>query len=650
MEMADFAFHEYPVLGNIPTAVCNAPWIRSCCNWLGSNSDMLQGETTGRRRGTAIGFAPRGNAEVCRYPDRKTPEKTTRGGPSSDFFDHSRREPRLEHRKKSSEIICKFETIGFAHAFCITVDKWDRILLRSGSQDSRYQWTLLRNHLMCGLFRAQGQPAPAGDFALLFLNGANWGIYNPLEYLDDRFMFYNLGITEGDMVRTDGYATAREGDIIQWLSFYHFFTATSPAGEDEYAQYQARMDIDNFTLYWMFQIAAGNEDWPANNMDWVRERSETAKWRWILYDVDISQAMVQGVANDVLQWSLRDTLRPDLRKDFPEQLWTTHLLRRLLENQGYRKRFVQRFAHLLSTTFAPEAMLPLVQAAKRRIENSIPLEVEAWKHVFPFHSVSLWQSNITLLENYWTQRAGVLRGQLRDQFELPEPVAVHVAAPAGGRGHISIEGTPIAAEASWTGYYFPGFPLEIQAVPAREHVFGGWVGDALAGNPATLTWTPDGPTTLQALFIGKPIPVAPNDVIFNEYWIADDRTPYESIEGRSIEGGWIELLVVNPDGVDLRGWRITNNQTIEKNDPEDMEEGSLIFPRLDALAHLPPASLVLIIPEINMHNTSQFPHDELDPATGRIVLYAGNGNTMQPAAPPNPGRARCWVLPTFTLK
>lgn len=506
-----------------------------------------------------------------------------------------------------------------------TVDRWDRILLRSGSQDSRYQWTLLRNHLMCNLFREQGQPAPAGDFALLFLNGANWGIYNPMEYMDVRFMLYNLGIADGDMVRTDWYATAREGDIQAWLAFCNFFTTTSPAAEAEYALYRERMDIENFTLYWMFQVAAGNEDWPANNMDWVRERTPGAKWQWVMYDADISQAMVQGVANDVLEWSLRDTLRGDLRRDYPEQLWTTQLIRRLLENEGYRKRFVQGFAHQLNTTFAPATLLPRIQAARQRIESSIPIEVEAWKHVFPLHSVSRWQSNITLLETYWTQRAGVLRNQLRDLFALPEPVAVHVIPPAGGRGHISIEGTPLAAETPWTGYYFPGFPLTIQAVPDREHVFAQWTGDSLAGSPAMLTWTPDAPTTLQAVFSEKPIQVSPNDVIFNEYWIEDDRTPYDCIEGRSIEGGWIELLVANPDGVDLRGWRITNNQTLEKNDPEDTEEGSLIFPRHDALAHLPPATLILIVPEITMHNTSQFPRDELDVSAGRIILYAGNG-------------------------
>ncbi len=115
-------------------------------------------------------------------------------------------------------------------------------------------------------------------------------------------------------------------------------------------------------------------------------------------------------------------------------------------------------------------------------------------------------------------------------------------------------------------------------------------------------------------------PFHPNDVVINEYWLADDGTPYASLGGRGIVGDWIELRTRRPH-LDLRGWRLTDNDRKEATD-----EGSLILPDLPALTDLPQGTLILIIATENVTNSRTFPADDLSPADGRLLFYVGNGH------------------------
>lgn len=520
----------------------------------------------------------------------------------------------------------KFEHRVFPNS---TVDKWDRVLLRSGSQDSRFNWTMIRNQPIYDLFLEMGQYAPAGDFSLVWLNGEPWGIYNHMEYLDDRYLRYAMGIIggEGDMIRTDWGPDAREGTVDAYWDFRQFYADNPATTDDLLDQYAGRMDLRNHMLYYILQIIIANRDWPQNNMDLARAWSGEARWRWILYDVDISQGMIGDATDRTLEWALRDRLREDIASpDYVESLESTLLVRQLLENPGHRGRFIQTFAHLLNTWFSTESMLPRIDAAAARIEGSIPIENEAWQGILPQRSLIAWRSHVENVRTFWRERPDFLREDLRASFDLPAPVIVEVLPPAAGEGWIAIEGDRIDTVESWTGLYFPGLPLDIQAVPARGHVFAGWTDPSMEGEPARFPWTVDGPRTLQATFIHRPEEPAPNDVIINEYWVDDDRIPHDSIEGRSIEGSWVEILVARPGGVDLRGWRITNNEALATSNSGDPGEGSLNFPDIAELAHVPHGTVILIIPTVHMHNTEMFHRDELDASTGRMIFHAGNGN------------------------
>jgi hypothetical protein len=102
----------------------------------------------------------------------------------------------------------------------------------------------------------------------------------------------------------------------------------------------------------------------------------------------------------------------------------------------------------------------------------------------------------------------------------------------------------------------------------------------------------------------------PGDLVVTNIQVDDD----------VIEGDWFQLLVTRRGGLDLRNWRITDNDTKTATD-----EGSLIFADHDAFAHLPRGTSILIAATQTPANDARFPHDHL-PAwpAGQMVLYSGN--------------------------
>lgn len=361
------------------------------------------------------------------------------------------------------------------------VTEWDNLLLRSGSQDSRYAWTMLRNQPINDLFIEHGQLSPAGDFALFLINGEMWGLYNTMEYLDDRYMLNHLDIPrgEGDMIRKEWYPSAREGSTDAYRDFRNFFR-DHPAVDDETLDlYKPLMDFENFKLYQIIQVTTANTDWPQNNWDMVRWRRDGEKWRWVAYDIDMSQGMFSNssASAPTVEWAFRDTLRHDIATDYEIQLLSTLLIRNLLENPGFRADFLQTWAHHLNTTLSPEEMMARIDRYETHIEDGIPYENAAWAGELSGRTMATWRSNVNRVRNFWRDRADHMRSQLIDFFDLETPVTLDIVPPDGTGGTLHAMGVRIDREESFPGKYFPDFPLVLEATPAPGYRLVDWGAD-----------------------------------------------------------------------------------------------------------------------------------------------------------------------------
>jgi hypothetical protein len=465
-----------------------------------------------------------------------------------------------------------------------------RLVLHSGGQDTiQPDWTMLRTPLMSQLARDMDGYAAHCRPVLLFLNAELQGIYQIRNRIDERFFSDEYGIEIAD----EGESAAR------WGKLASFFETHDLTLQENYAYVQSQVDIANWIDYYLLQIYAASTDWIATNTRSFQPQTHGGRWHWYFWDVDWTFGLVPWGDHtfNMMDWFLTED-RPGFQENATPFL-------KLLENPDFRMEFLTRAADLLNGPLALDSVVNQFDELVVELRPDIHYEIGRWS------SRSDWEMNVERMRTFIRYRPDFLRQHLVDHFDLDGTAELAFAPPATGKGSIAVNG--VLVPESWQGIYFMGTDIEIVAVPENGFCFAGWLPADLPQN-ARLNVTVDGPKTFTPRFDRhcdqEP---QPGDVVITRIQVDD--------AGEIAEGDWFELLVARSGGVDLRGWRITDNDTKTSSD-----EGSLIFAQREALSYVPKGTTILIIATESLDNDDQFPTDDLTGADRRMLLYAGNDN------------------------
>ncbi len=478
-----------------------------------------------------------------------------------------------------------------------SLQTYKRLLLQTGDRAGR--WTFFRDQLVADVATEMGLYAAQGRFVHLFLNGESWGLYRLSERIDRFFLDLNLGIADADLVQN---GRPREGNDAAWDALVDWTAGHSLADPANYAALAAQVDLDSLTDWAILQLYFG---FPASEIYAAHPRGG----RWFFLYGGGSQAFALRADAPLFQ---------DKDADF------SILLRALLKNPDYRARFARRLTTLLNTTLDTHAMQNRAQTLAAALRADIGYEEMRWP------SPLVWEENVSaFIADFTVSRPVWVMRQLAATLDVGDVITVQVEATPQDGGYVYMEGARLSGAGNvWEGCIFSGAPVSFTAVPARGFSFTDWTltADATSFTSSDVSVTVDAPrhitahfAPLRALSGGTEGKWYPDDVIINEFWINDNGTYYAGLGGRPIDGDWIELLVQR-DGVDLRGWRLTDNDT-----KTGTAEGALIFPSIDALASLPRHTVILILATESERNAHYFPADDLDPRDKRLLFYVGNG-------------------------
>lgn len=495
------------------------------------------------------------------------------------------------------------------------VQSFKRLVLHNGGQDwhtfHRMNWTLIRNALAARLaFELEGY-ATHSQPALLFINGQPWGIYQIRERIDDRFLADHYGIEAADFIEAPEHMWDQVipmGDSEHWDHLLQFIETHDLADPTNYAYVQSQVDIANFIDYNVLQIYIANTDWPHRNVRQFRPRVQGGRWHWMFWDSDhgFGTHPDSEVSADIVAHLLtyndpytggRDVL----------------LIRKLVENPVFLEQFVSRTADLLNTTLAPPSVITHVDTLAAELEPDIAYETIRWSNV------NNWATSVQEMRDFARRRPDFVRQHIVEGFHLNGTAQLTVNPPTSGSGTVAVNGL-LVQNLPWQGIYFQDIPLQVTAAPVPGFRFAGW-------DPPQLPQTPTITLTLAALGGSQSTDAAqtvtprfepldehapcPGDVIFARV----ERTPYPT------GTAWFELLVTRPGGVDLRGWRVTDNDTKTATD-----EGSLIFTDDPAFARVPQGTTIrVIVTSPFAEGAEENAHHDVNTWDRTMVLYAGHG-------------------------
>ena len=364
--------------------------------------------------------------------------------------------------------------------------RYKRLILRNSGND--YYYTKFRDAAQQKLISPLRFDTQDYRPALLFVNGEFWGLQNIRERYDKHYLERVYGADPDNIDLLSGDVFVKEGDAEHYLETLLFMDENSLAQAEHYQYIQTRIDTDNYIDYQIANIFVSNTDWPGNNIDFWRLRTDSflpdapygldGRWRWMAFDLDFGFGMYGGLPqHNTLEFAA------DPSSDFwGNPPWSTFLFRNMLLNEGFTEKFVTRFSDLLNTLFLPDYVNRVIDEMAEEIESVMPENILRWKRP---PNMNEWHHNINIMKSFVTQRPGFQWLHLKDFFGLTTPVTLNLDVSAPDQGYIQVNTVAIhpdtpgvsANPLPWEGSYFPDIPITLIAIPERGYLFSHWSGD-----------------------------------------------------------------------------------------------------------------------------------------------------------------------------
>jgi len=395
-------------------------------------------------------------------------------------------------------------------------ESFEGLRLRNGGND--WDYAMMRDALAHRLAAPLGFDVMTPQPVVVYLNGEFWGLYYLREQGDRESISAHYGIPKNDIVIAEGNGVVKEGEPGDAESYAELLALVGNGGLDDPTKFgavESRMDVENFLNYQLTEIYLGNRDWPQNNIRFWRDRlpqnrppgenpGADGRWQWMLFDTDLSYGhpWTTGVGEDTLAVALNPTGRPGIGG--PK---STALLRGLMENPEFRIDFINSMADLLNSVFGSAHTGAEIDNLIDEISPVMPDQLDRWRT--SSGSVSLWKSNVRVLEGFARQRPRVIRSQLPRELGTgrSSDLTIDVSPPQAGIvtiHRLRLESTTpgiVEPVYPWKGEYFEDVPITVRAEARPGFTFLRWAGKAEGID--TFETTLIGPAELTAIFERK---------------------------------------------------------------------------------------------------------------------------------------------------
>ena len=322
--------------------------------------------------------------------------------------------------------------------------------------------TYFLDRLASSVTEGLGVDYQRGRAAIVFYNGRYFGIHNIRERSSKYYFETHYGYDPDkiDLLKVDNSVSA--GSASDYINFVHWLEENDLEDEEDYEYATTQVDVDNFLNYVLSEIFLDNRDWPANNVKKWRRSDEKSPWKWFLYDLDFGFGSDFSDNTD----NIFDFVTAEDGPDWPNGPRSTLLLRRLLENEGFRIAFINRMTTLLSMNFESKRLLARIDALTDEIADEIVRDQKRW-HL----SASRMDEAMSKMVSFAKNRQAVVMDELVEHFDLGKKCSVELVAE--GRGSIAVHGLALD-RSNMRVKFFKSIPVTLSAHPSEGAVFLGW--------------------------------------------------------------------------------------------------------------------------------------------------------------------------------
>lgn len=390
-------------------------------------------------------------------------------------------------------------------------DTFKRLILRAGGQT--YSYTMMGEATAQSLLKPLDLDIQYSTPIILFMNGEYFGIRNIRDRFDTWHLSIEYDLNPDHITILTGYAFLEDGSSAgqsHYRNVYNYINYRNMERSYHYDYVNKRIDLDNFSDYYISQIYFANADWPQNNVLYWRYNTaydpdmpsgKDGRWRFMINDIDAGFGASWG----------GNYPEYDMFERLSKESWKTgDLLMFMLDNEKFKTDFINRFADLLNTVFSSENAVSTVEQMSALYENEMEEHIKRWGYPI---SYSAWESYVNTMKTFADERPQHLIEQLTEQFDLNGMSDIKLISNQE-QGYIRVnrldvndQYVDLLRDGSWIGKYFNGVPVKLKAIPLEGYHFTGWYdnhGLLISGNIEIEADPSDG-IQLEARFdIGSP--------------------------------------------------------------------------------------------------------------------------------------------------
>lgn len=344
----------------------------------------------------------------------------------------------------------------------------------------------------------------------LLINGEYWGLYYIRQRHDKYYInqFYKIPLDQIYIINEPIEQKIIENDIAstQFSNLYNFILDNDMSDSVNYSYVKSKIDFENLIDYNIANIFFGNTDWGDRNARaWKTKKINLGtnikeydgRWRWMMHDVDESfgTSLPEGGEKYVNVFEFIST-------------WNSISAFNFKDNNDFVIQFSNRFSDILNTYLVENRTIPILDSLEQKIEKSIVIHTNRWGYPNLSKNIDDWHEEIDKIRNYLLNREKVQRDQLRDYFDLGDDYNLIVDVSDEIHGYIRVNTIDIINHTQginknpypWSGTYFKGNPISIEAIPYKGWKFSHWKG--INEKERKITIIPDkNKVKLKAVFI-----------------------------------------------------------------------------------------------------------------------------------------------------
>ena len=296
----------------------------------------------------------------------------------------------------------------------LEVTSFKRLLLRNSGQD--FLTTLFRDALLQSILKPLDMELQASRPSLVFINGEYWGIHNVREKIDKHYIksHFNLKENEFDIVEVCG--RKNHGDNRAYKQLKKFIRDNDMTLLENYTHVTNQIDIDNYINHLLVELYFGNEDWPANNIKIWKPKSSSGKWRWLIFDLDISFGYKSLGSNSKVDFNAIEHATAVNSTHWSNYGCSTFMLRKLLKNTQFKSLFITRYLELSQSIFSPENIIKQIDQFESLYEVEMEEHISRWNYP---KSMKYWRSQIEVMRSYARNRPKHFKQHLEEYLGVP---------------------------------------------------------------------------------------------------------------------------------------------------------------------------------------------------------------------------------------